>query len=147
MSNISQNLFYSLVGTSIAEIATLPLCTIKTNYQNNMNNSIKTVSKDIYNKYGIRGFYKASFPALGSQLLSSSTKYVFYHVLEDQKFQYSNKFLNGCISGITNGLAGGDNMSAFTLPGGAEYTSNALGLRMRSRMFSSAAAVWSVGRR
>jgi len=104
MSNIYQNLIYSLVGTSVAELATLPICSIKTNYQNIHNKSIVEIAKSMYKSNGIKAFYNSSLPALSSQLLSSSSKYVFYRYLEDKKIPHSNKFINGCISGIASSI-------------------------------------------
>lgn len=103
-TSVYQNLIYSLVGTSIAEILTLPICTVKTNYQNTKDITVGETAKKIYKTNGIKGFYNASLPALGSQLLSSSTKYVFYRYLEDMKYEHSNKIINGCISGIASSI-------------------------------------------
>jgi hypothetical protein len=100
--NIKKNLYASCVATATAELATLPICTIKTNYQNTNSNSISATIKDIYNKNGFKGFYKASFPAIGSQMISTSSKYVFYRYLEDLKLENSNKFFNGVIAGLTS---------------------------------------------
>lgn len=103
-TSVKKNLFNSAIATGIAEFVTLPACTIKTNYQNTNSLSITKTTKEIYGKYGVRGFYSASFPAISSQIISTSSKYVFYRYLEDQQFQYSNKVLNGIASGVTSSL-------------------------------------------
>ena len=123
------NIINSMIATTIAELITLPICTIKTNHQNNINISkthtdviihncsevkalirifqYKNTSipifytiKNIYNNGGIKAFYKASFPAITSQVFSTSSKYFLYRYLDDINYQYSNKILNGMISGI-----------------------------------------------
>jgi hypothetical protein len=89
----------SAVATGVAEIITLPICTIKTVYQNTDSKSILQTVKHIYNTRGIPGFYKASVPAISSQIFSSSLKYVFYRKLEDENLPHTNKFINGALSG------------------------------------------------
>lgn len=96
------NLINSMAATGIAEIITLPICTIKTNYQNSNSNSIIGSAKDIYAKHKLMGFYKASFSAISSQMISTSFKYTIYRHLEDNK--YNNKVVNGIISGIMTSM-------------------------------------------
>ena len=100
----SQNIINSATATAIAEIVTLPICTIKTRYQNTQSNSIQQTIKSIYRTSGIKAFYAASVPAISSQVLSTSSKYVLYRHFEDQHFSYSNKMFNGMISGIMSSL-------------------------------------------
>lgn len=104
MSNIYNDFIYSASATAFAEIVTLPICTLKTNYQNSNSTSIINSAKTMFKENGLRIFYKASLPAIGSQIVSTSSKYVFYRYLEDQQFKYSNKVLNGLISGISSSL-------------------------------------------
>ena len=67
----------SIMGSAIAEIATLPICTTKTIYQANPKSvSILTVAKNIYQK---GGFYKGALPAFWAQIFSSSSKIVLYN--------------------------------------------------------------------
>ena len=54
-------------------------------------------------KLGIKSFYKASFPAIFSQIFSTSSKYVLYRYIDNNQFT-TNKFLNGMIAGITSSL-------------------------------------------
>ena len=81
-----KNLLASSFGTAIAEIITLPLCTSKTYYQTNLEyNSIKDVYIKIYKTKGIFGFYNASFPAISSQIINTTTKFTFYHFIKNQR--------------------------------------------------------------
>lgn len=103
---MSLNNFYSsLIGTGIAEIITLPICTLKTNFQNSNHQSIKELTKKIYLKHGIKAFYNASFPAIAGQMISTSTKYTIYKYLtSNEKNPIKNRFVNGMIGGITSSL-------------------------------------------
>ena len=94
----------SVIGTTIAEIATLPICTLKTNYQNTNSNSITATAKSMYKTNGIKSFYVASVPAILSQVFSTSTKYTLYKFLENKNYQYTNKITNGIFSGIVSSL-------------------------------------------
>ncbi len=100
LNDIKKNLYASSIATCIAELITLPICTIKTYYQNTLSNSITKTTKEIYYKNGIKSFYKASFSAISSQIISTSSKYILYKYLEDMNLRYSNKFINGGIAGI-----------------------------------------------
>lgn len=93
----------SSIATVTAEIVTLPTCTIKTNYILN-NDKILTIMKDIYKKYGLKGFYNSMIPSISSQVISTSTKFLFYRTLEDLNYEYSYKPINGAISGILSSL-------------------------------------------
>ncbi len=56
MSHI--DLISSAIGTIVAEIITLSICTIKTNYQTHLHHkSIFHTYKNIINTRGIRGFF------------------------------------------------------------------------------------------
>jgi len=103
-----ERIINSAIATGVAEIATLPLCTTKTVYQNTQASSIASTVKYMYRQNGIITFYQASLPAIGSQMFSTSTKYVFYRKFEDLQLPYTNK--------VTNGIMGGMISSAFTHP-------------------------------
>lgn len=95
----------SIIGISIAEICTLPIYTLKTNYQNsNSKESMISLTKQIYHRGGVFEFYRASPFAIGSQALATGIKYPIYKCLDNQNFEYSNKFLNGIASGIIGSL-------------------------------------------
>lgn len=104
---IVSNLIISAVGSAAAEIATLPICTVKTNYQNQRLSdciSITNITKRIYANGGLGAFYRASFAAVSSQALSTSSKYALYRILEENQVLSNNKFVNGALSGIISSL-------------------------------------------
>jgi hypothetical protein len=90
----------SSIATCIAELVTIPIYTVKTNYQNTNMKLLGCVG-GIYSKYGIKGFYNSSGIAIFSQILSTSIKYTLY-----QKFkpQLPSKILAGTISGICSSV-------------------------------------------
>lgn len=95
----------SSIATGIAEILTLPICTIKTNYQTTKNNSIINTAKDIYIKNGIKGFYNASVPAIIGQIISTTTKYTMYEYLKNNKvLEINNNEINLIKNGIISGV-------------------------------------------
>jgi hypothetical protein len=112
INSLGKDLLYSSVATVVAEISTLPACTIKSVYQNSGSNSITQVTKEIYNKNGLKGFYNASYPAILAQTYSTSSKYVIYRYLEnnhdsDHKKESSSalkKMMNGLISGVLTSI-------------------------------------------
>jgi len=77
--------------------------TIKTNFQNTNSISITSTIKDIYLREGIKSFYKASFPAIFSQIFSTSSKYVLYRYIDNNQFT-TNKFFNGMTAGLISSL-------------------------------------------
>ena len=76
-NKIFRNIVYSSLATSIAELATLPICTIKTNYQNTHSNSIINTAKSIYSRGGIKPFYAASVPAIFGQVFQQLVSILF----------------------------------------------------------------------
>lgn len=101
---ILKNVFSSAIATSIAELITLPICTIKTNYQNSHHQSVITITTKLYKENGVRIFYNSSIVAISSQVFSTTSKYVFYRYLEDKNLPHTNKFLNGTIAGVISSL-------------------------------------------
>lgn len=98
-----KDLTISAIATVIAEFLTLPICTLKTNYQNTRSTSIINTAKKMYSKQGLKSFYRSSLPSISSQVISTSSKYYLYRKFEDTK--YFNSFINGSISGIISSLA------------------------------------------
>lgn len=98
----------SAISTGLAEIITLPICSVKTNHQlSSQSQSIKETILNMYRIGGIKIFYNASIPAMSSQILSTSSKYTIYTSLEnifnvEQKQKY--KFINGLLSGWITSL-------------------------------------------
>lgn len=105
------NLIPSIIGTFIAEIITLPICTVKTVYQNN-NLSLKETINLIKKNSGYKGFIQASMPAILGQIISTSTKYTFYNYIKDLRQTKSNDLISNSLNGITGGLLG----SVFSHP-------------------------------
>lgn len=100
------NLISSATGTVVAEIATLPICTAKTQYQNTHSPSLWNTMKSMYISGGISSFYRASLPAITSQTFSTCSKFVMYKWLRESKFQLSewtsiNRVAHGLIAGVT----------------------------------------------
>jgi len=105
MTNTLSNIYGSLTATALAEIATLPICTLKTNYQNTNSTSIVKTAQTVYRMRGIRGFYAASIPAIMGQMFSTSSKYVLYRWLDtNPDYPVKNRFVNGITAGITSSL-------------------------------------------
>lgn len=84
-------------ATILAECVTIPIMTIKTNYQNGGENVIRT----IYDQYGLMGFYRSTIFAITSQVLSSTLKYNGYNYFKE-KTDY--KILAGIYSGVASSL-------------------------------------------
>lgn len=103
-SRNATNLVNSAIATTVAEFATLPICTVKTNYQNTSGVTISDTIKKIYGRDGIIGFYRASLPTVGSQVVSTSSKFMLYRWLEGLGLPYTNKITNGIMAGITSSL-------------------------------------------
>lgn len=104
---------YAAFGTLIAEIVTLPICTIRTNYINNKLKSPISTIKNIYSNRGIYGFYQASLPALSGQVISTSCKYFTYH---RYKKITENLSIDNTLGSIISGSLGGITVSFITHP-------------------------------
>lgn len=101
------NLIPSLIGTLSAEIITLPICTVKTVYQNNpTHKSIRYTIKHIIENIGYKGFIQASPHAILSQLVSTSTKYTFYHKIKEYRQTESNDLISNSFNGLVGGILG-----------------------------------------
>jgi hypothetical protein len=97
-----QTIGYSL-GGCLAEIITLPIYAVKTNYQTS-NKSTKQITTDIYKNYGIIGFYNSITSAILAKILSSFLKYLIYNEIKyyrqtNDKDLINNMF-NGCLTGL-----------------------------------------------
>ena len=95
----------SSTATILAEIATLPICTTKINFQNGTHINIRSTILSIYNTRGIKGFYKASLPSVSGQVLSIVSKYTLYRKLNEiNNSHWSMKYLNGILCGLAVSL-------------------------------------------
>ena len=100
-----KNIIASALATIVAEFATAPICTLKTNFQNTNNQKLTTVFWSIYSNHGVMGFYRSSFAAIGSQVLSTSSKFFWYSYLnENFPAQESDLINRKFIIGSTAGL-------------------------------------------
>ena len=96
-------LISNTIAVIIAEIITLPICTIKTNFQTNNHKSIYYTFNDLYNN---KGFYDAKFSAIASQTISTSSKFFFYNIIKNYRNTNSNDLLNNSINGMIGGVLG-----------------------------------------
>lgn len=95
MTDIVTNLAHSASAAAVAELITLPITTIKTNYQNSTETIPQVVSR-IWGQHGMRGFYNSSGVAMVSQVTSTAAKYTWYCALNEY---VSNRFLAGTMAG------------------------------------------------
>ena len=98
------NFTISSVASVLAEISTLPICTVKTIYQTNLNyTSLSNVIKNVYHTRGLWGFYNASGIAMLSQTVSTATKFTGYAYIQ----KYRNTSQNNLPSNMFNGALAG----------------------------------------
>ena len=93
-------------ATFIAEITTLPICTIKTIYQNNTDLNTRQTIQKIYSENKLKGFFNASKPAIISQIISTTSKYIFYKKIKDIRNTNSNDLINNSLNGALGGVLG-----------------------------------------
>jgi hypothetical protein len=110
-TNTNMNLFFkkitsSAIGTLVAEIVTLPICTVKTVYQNNPQFNTKQTIQYIYQQSGHKGFVQAFVPSILSQMLSTSCKFGFYELIKNHRSTEKNDLLNNSINGMLGGIIG-----------------------------------------
>jgi len=107
-----EHIISSIIGTTCAEVLTLPICTVKTIYQTQTqaqtNNKVKPLQivSNLYQTQGIKGFFQASGPAIVSQVLSTSSKYYLYHIIKDLRQTEPDDFISNSINGALGGLGG-----------------------------------------
>lgn len=91
----------SALSAGIAEVVTIPVCTTKTVYQTNVlhqTNSITQTFKKIYEKGGIKAFYKGTTPAFTAQILTASLRITFYeYLIRNQQLPF---FVAGVVSAV-----------------------------------------------
>jgi len=103
-----EHIISSLIGTTCAEVLTLPICTVKTIYQTQTQSKAKPwqIVSELYQTQGIKGFFQASGPAFASQILSTSSKYYLYHTIKDLRQTEPDDFISNSVNGALGGLAG-----------------------------------------
>ena len=105
-NDIYKKITSSGCGTLLAELVTLPICTIKTVYQNNPKHTINDSIKFIYRSSGYKGFVQASKPAILAQMISTSSKYTIYEMIKNYRKTKSGDIINSSINGISSGILG-----------------------------------------
>jgi hypothetical protein len=114
-NTVTRHILQSSGATVIAEIATLPICTIKTCFQNaKTKQSVTQICREIYSNHGIAGFYRASLPAIGSQVISTSLKWTLYQKLKEKNHLFQD--INSAQARLTNGLLSGIIPTLITHP-------------------------------
>lgn len=123
MTDYLINVISASIGTGIAEILTLPICTIRTNYINqnvlpNQNKqSIRQIIQLNYSQYGFKWFVSAKYSAIFGQILSTSSKYSLYRFLPSIKKELGHgEIENKILDNISNGIIGGVVTCSITQP-------------------------------
>ena len=101
-----EHIISSIIGTTCAELITLPICTVKTIYQTQTSLSAKQICINLYKTKGIKGFFQASQAAILSQVLSTSSKYYLYHKIKDFRQTDPNDLISNSLNGALGGLGG-----------------------------------------
>lgn len=102
-----EHIVSSVIGTTCAEVLTLPICTVKTIYQtNNSQISPKQIAFNLYQTHGLKGFFQASIPAIGSQVISTTSKYYLYHKIKEFRQTDPNDLVSNSLNGCLGGLGG-----------------------------------------
>lgn len=94
----------SLSATLVAELFTLPICTVKSVYLTNLTHrSLFDSTKMIISTRGFKGFCDSSHPAVISQLASTTSKYSSYEMIKRFRQTDSKSFVSNVFNGITAG--------------------------------------------
>lgn len=132
----ARHLVACCTATCIAEVVTLPICTVKTNYQVQRASllvaaptsamplapvasrtpaaaavTIGSTVRHIYQQTGVRGFFRASVPAVVLQSTSTAGKYTVYMWLKNNTASPTTP-----ITSMACGLASGLSVSLLTHP-------------------------------
>lgn len=111
----SSNAVNALVATAVAEAITLPICTLKTNYQNAvLPTSMTALAKQMYTVGGVKAFYRAGVPAIGGQILSTTIKWTLYKHLQNNVTLFGNGYKNA--NTVANGVMSGVVATLVTHP-------------------------------
>jgi hypothetical protein len=102
-----EHIISSTIGTIVAELITIPICTVKTNMiVNNSSESTMGVIKSIYHNRGLYGFYNSCAPAITSQIISTASKYTIYKMVQEKRQTQKDDILNNIPNGICGGIVG-----------------------------------------
>lgn len=87
--------------TVVAELITIPICTIKTIVQTTeTKNSIPKIISYTYKSRGLKGFYAASLPASLSTAIALTAKYSFYEQIKKKRQNNISDLKNNLINGM-----------------------------------------------
>lgn len=102
----------SIIAGATAEVTVLPICTIQTIYQTQSNlgnlghQSVWKVTKELFQKHGLKAFYNATGAGILSQMASTGSKFTIYKTIQKkrgtQKGDIWNNVLNGGFAGIAS---------------------------------------------
>lgn len=102
--DVRRNFINASLATIVAELATLPICTAKSRYQNTTGISFRHLMKKILKEEGISAFYRASVPAILSQTFSTGSKWTLYRKFNESLEWNENKIVNSVINSVAGGV-------------------------------------------
>lgn len=92
------NLVGPILGASIAELITLPICTLKTVHQSNNSKRISESFRLITSRGKILPFFNSSFPAITAQIFTSAYKLAIFNYIRDYyHITYGLQIIMTCI--------------------------------------------------
>lgn len=102
-----KNIIASSIGAVTAELLTIPICTLRTNYQTKIDHSLSTWGyiKNIYARDGIKSFYNATWASSCSQVASLAIKYTAYENIKrirNNGLVSENVFLDNCVNSVAS---------------------------------------------
>lgn len=98
------NIIASSIGAISAELLTIPICTLRTNYQTKIDHTLSTWGyvRNIYARKGIKSFYNATWASSCSQVASLAIKYTAYEKIKKIRNSSDNIFLDNCVNSIAS---------------------------------------------
>jgi len=101
-----EHIISSGIGVVVAELATIPVCTIKTNKVLYPEISGYNIFRTILKRDGFVGFYSASIPAVFSQIISTTSKYTFYKLIQKERKTDDTDIIDNMMNGALGGVGG-----------------------------------------
>jgi hypothetical protein len=92
----------SLIAQSAANIATLPIYTIATNITVGTNLNFWRTTKNIYQNYGLLGFYNSTITQFSRQVVLGTIKFGYYFGQDNKTFK--NRIINAAFGGFLSTL-------------------------------------------
>jgi hypothetical protein len=107
MEHFSHTIIASAIGGFVSELISSPLCTTKTVFVTDTNfTRVSQAVSQIYNRGGLREFYRAAGPAIVSNIVSSSSKFSIYTICKSSRNTSNGDILNNSLNGIIAGIMG-----------------------------------------